>query len=104
MRGDCENTKECQFQNDCQSRVCKFGKCQAPSCQDAVLNGAETAVDCGARDCAPGALGAHCVDKPDCLSGICVAEVCTTAQCTDEIPTPAANTAVCSNSAGSMLI
>jgi len=53
----------CVTSTDCQSGVCTNGICQAPSCDDAVQNGAETDVDCGGdcRSCFSTNLALRCV-------------------------------------------
>ena len=43
----CADGKLCISGQDCVSRSCKGGKCQAPTCSDGVKNGQECGVDCG---------------------------------------------------------
>jgi hypothetical protein len=43
----CSNGQGCATGEDCQSKVCWAGKCQAPSCTDGVQNSKETGIDCG---------------------------------------------------------
>lgn len=58
-----------------------------PGCQDGVLNGLETDVDCGGPECDACEIGAICDDNTDCMSGLCSLEgVCLAAPtCEDEI-------------------
>lgn len=43
----CAAGKACKAGDDCASGVCWAGKCQAPTCTDAVMNGDEAGIDCG---------------------------------------------------------
>ncbi|TXD38705.1 hypothetical protein FRC96_07130 [Lujinxingia vulgaris] len=54
----------------------------APSCDDGVQNGDESAVDCGGA-CAPCALGESCGEATDCESGFCTENVCVDESCAD---------------------
>ncbi|TXD38703.1 hypothetical protein FRC96_07120 [Lujinxingia vulgaris] len=54
----------------------------APSCDDGIQNGDESAVDCGGA-CAPCALGESCEAPADCESGFCTGNVCVDASCAD---------------------
>jgi hypothetical protein len=49
----CADNEPCSDSSDCMSNVCYLGKCQPPSCFDAVKNGTETGEDCGGAACAP---------------------------------------------------
>lgn len=44
-------------------------------CSDTILNGNESAVDCGGN-CSPCELGKNCLVKSDCESGVCRGNVC----------------------------
>jgi hypothetical protein len=57
----------------------------APTCTDAVKNGAETDVDCGGGTCNKCPNGKTCIAKTDCLSAGCVGGVCAVvaATCSD---------------------
>jgi hypothetical protein len=66
---------DCAAAADCTSQVCSGGVCQVPSCSDGILNGVETAVDCG-NGCPSCATGAGCDDHTDCQSGTCTGGVC----------------------------
>ncbi len=45
-------------------------------CQDRVLNGDETDVDCGGADCDACRTGQVCREASDCVSQVCTADVC----------------------------
>ena len=47
-----------------------------PTCDDKVINGAETGRDCGGGTCAPCGLADGCVVNADCTSGKCTASMC----------------------------
>lgn len=47
----CPEMKHCAKATDCKSGVCQVGVCQKPSCNDGVMNGMETGIDCGAQTC-----------------------------------------------------
>ena len=70
----CAAGESCKTADDCTSSVCKdMGqglKCQPPSCTDGVLNGDETAVDCGGS-CPKCATGQTCKVHADCVSDGC---------------------------------
>lgn len=48
-----------------------------PSCEDTEQNGDETGVDCGGP-CPPCGLGLGCVGPEDCLSFLCIGDLCCT--------------------------
>lgn len=54
-------------------------------CDDFILNGAETAVDCGGPDCEPCADRHPCLEDRDCESGRCVDDACAESTCDDGI-------------------
>jgi len=61
--------------------VCCKGHCsvlgQTLSCKDTCKNYSETDVDCGGPDClANCGMGGGCNGNADCLSGICMNNVC----------------------------
>ena len=49
------------------------------SCTNGVLDGTETAVDCGGPTCPACTLGATCTAPTDCASGVCIGSHCTAA-------------------------
>ena len=76
--GQCDGSGscvECLADADCASLVCEAGACAAPACDDGVLNGDESDVDCGGS-CEGCALGEGCGGPGDCLSDTCSAGVC----------------------------
>ena len=66
----CAAGDACALPQDCESRVCHEGTCQAPR-HDLVKNGRETDVDCGGPFAPPCALGAQCLVHEDCQSSSC---------------------------------
>ncbi len=71
----CEAEK-CADNDDCKdSQLCFEGACI--SCNDGVMNGNETAIDCGGPDCSKCGLGKGCKEDNDCDTGlICSGETC----------------------------
>jgi formylglycine-generating enzyme required for sulfatase activity len=69
---------QCSVPEDCQSRVCTNGTCQAPSSKDGVKNGDETDVDCGGAgaDVPRCGTGKGCAVGGDCTTGVCTNGVC----------------------------
>ena len=68
----------CSDDSKCASQVCdlsnsevrgtqRFGRCQAPSCDDDTKNGSETDLDCGG-ECGPCMLRQLCERNTDCVS------------------------------------
>jgi hypothetical protein len=84
----CKTGHFCFHASDCVSKVCNKGiladdagvtrgTCQAPRCDDGVLNGTETDVDCGGPDCdQPCAKGKKCGGNSDCQTSNCQNGVC----------------------------
>ncbi len=73
----------CAADSDCASASCSAGKCHAASgCEDNLVDGLETDMDCGGPECSPCPLGAACLVATDCASSSCVAGLCATS-CTD---------------------
>ena len=77
---------ECNTSDQCVSMVCDMGACAMPECTDTVLNGDETAVDCGGATC-PGCMnGEACMVDTDCDSGYCdAANLCAAPTCSDVV-------------------
>jgi hypothetical protein len=70
---DCDDGEGCLVGDDCISGVCDPDMlvCMAPACDDGVMNGDETDLDCG------GACGNTCETGEDCLiGGDCIDDVC----------------------------
>jgi hypothetical protein len=58
--------------------------CLAASCTDGILDGDETAKDCGGS-CLPCAVGQPCLVQSDCDPGYCKAGVCAPPSCSDAL-------------------
>ncbi len=69
----CADGLKCVNGADCADKICDAVKktCTAPSCMDGVLNGAESAIDCGGGVCLACADGKTCNAAGDCTSGVC---------------------------------
>jgi len=66
----------CRSDGDCISGFCSpAGLCGASTCENGVLDGSESDVDCGGF-CAPCVVGQMCVGNSDCGSGACVDSIC----------------------------
>lgn len=65
--------------------TCNLHECDASSCSDGLLNGAESDVDCGGRHCGPCLTGQSCTSGADCVSGHCNDSQCTDATCSDGV-------------------
>ena len=57
----------------------------APTCDDGLKNGDETAEDCGGADCGPCTDGQACKADMDCTSLVCTGDVCQSASCGDGV-------------------
>jgi cysteine-rich repeat protein len=73
---DCATGVGCASAADCASRVCTSNLCAAPACNDGVLNGLETDVDCGGGTCSRCGTSLACVTDADCTSGACAGGLC----------------------------
>jgi hypothetical protein len=71
----CKANSKCTSNNDCDSKLCKSGRCTAASCTDNVLNQDETGTDCGGT-CLPCDLGVACASNDGCTSEYCLEGVC----------------------------
>ncbi|TNF34625.1 MAG: hypothetical protein EP329_07025, partial [Deltaproteobacteria bacterium] len=70
----CEVGEGCLEASDCVTEVCgEDGLCEEapPTCDDGVMNGDETDVDCGGDTCDPCEVGEGCLVASDCVSEIC---------------------------------
>ncbi len=69
----CADGKKCTVRDDCTSDVCDAGSgtCKAAVCNDGVVNGTETDVDCGGPACPRCADLKSCKTADDCTSGVC---------------------------------
>ena len=69
----CASSDECQSDADCAGLACDMTAqvCHDAWCPDGAQDHGESDVDCGAGACAQCALGQHCNEDGDCLSGAC---------------------------------
>ncbi|MEX1365069.1 MAG: hypothetical protein AB1Z98_18210 [Nannocystaceae bacterium] len=93
----CDDGEDCVEDGDCISQLCdtKTDTCLAPSCDDGVINGGETDLDCG------GPCGPTCDPGEGCLvGGDCVTQGCDpgTSTCNDFLSVDASPS--CSSSVG----
>ncbi len=82
----CGEGEGCEVDEDCMSANClDDGTCgpAGSACDDAMLNGEETDVDCGGPDCDPCDTGETCMEGTDCASGLCEDMTCTEPSCDD---------------------
>lgn len=82
----------CGTDGDCETLSCDLGICAAlpldpgceasdqPTCNDCVMNGLETGIDCGGDACGPCGPGETCQYDGDCASTHCTAGVCSLGQ------------------------
>ena len=71
----CALEKYCLVHADCLSLTCLYGICAVPACDDLILNGGESDVDCGGH-CAPCGDGDACNEWEDCASFRCAEGLC----------------------------
>jgi hypothetical protein len=74
----------CKVDQDCQSKSCLGGICDALHCNDGVKNGNETDVDCGGA-CPACFGGKACSTFNDCVSSVCAAGHCANPTCMDSV-------------------
>jgi hypothetical protein len=83
----CATGQSCKVANDCANKVCNTAKmlCVASTCDDGVLDGTETDVDCGGGCATKCKQGQSCLSTADCASpAACDAtHHCVAAQCTN---------------------
>src|SRR5262249_13074124 len=80
----CADGRDCAQDADCQSRVCKAGRCLERACDDQLLNGRESDVDCGGL-CSPCDDGLRCAAGGDCASRSCSGGRCVAPTCGDQV-------------------
>lgn len=70
---------DCTQDSHCDTAVCdeQEGTCSPATCANGLVDGQETAEDCGGQDCPSCANGLACVDDGDCLSDNCQNDICT---------------------------
>ncbi|MFT3841955.1 MAG: hypothetical protein QM723_33495 [Myxococcaceae bacterium] len=68
-------------------QACVSGVCRSPACANGIVDGTETAADCGGNDCPACAAGRHCLAGSDCQSGHCKPATmsCSEGECDDGI-------------------
>jgi len=71
----CAMVKGCSDDADCASAQCRGAVCT--SCSNSLLDGGETAADCGGADCEGCLSGSACFVAADCASKQCEGGVCT---------------------------
>ncbi len=80
----CAPGQTCKVRTDCDLTVtnidCINGICAVPQCNDGVMDGSETDVDCGGT-CAKCANSLKCVSATDCTSSVCKADSTGTPRC-----------------------
>jgi len=80
----CSEGRDCVNPSDCFTGICTNNACAtSPQCENGVLDGNETAVDCGGGadpitnvKCFPCGLGQACIDDTDCLNSYCINTEC----------------------------
>ncbi|HXK18499.1 MAG TPA: discoidin domain-containing protein, partial [Polyangiaceae bacterium] len=82
----CTTGQLCSATSDCDGGACARGQCQAPTCNDALQNGAETDIDCGGGTCQPCEVGGVCLQTDDCNNLLCSKGKCQPAACDDKLP------------------
>jgi len=77
----------CAAPTDCASGICNAAtmKCVATICDDGIMDGSETDVDCGGSTCNKCLGGKSCLANTDCISGFCnsTTNKCVASQCED---------------------
>lgn len=79
----CDDGVACLVNEDCASEFCLDEVC-ADHCSSERREADETDVNCGGDDCAACAGGLRCETGPDCESGLCNNNECTTPSCDDD--------------------
>jgi hypothetical protein len=75
---------ECLASAECLSLVCQAGSCVPAACDDRVVNGQETDLDCGGAECGACGNGQLCMAPRDCMSGVC-SGTCRAPSCSDGV-------------------
>ena len=83
----CGGGEGCMDADDCQSNECaNDGTCEEPGdCDNGVMDGSETDVDCGGPQCDGCEDGDDCLEDGDCISQSCdpATDTCIAPTCTD---------------------
>lgn len=83
----CTTGEGCILGTDCESGVCDgmTQTCNAATCEDLVLNGTETSIDCGGSQCPRCTEGKSCAEPSDCSSNVCLDNSCRAPTCFDGV-------------------
>ena len=84
-RTPCEVGLPCRMGPDCTSSVCRESVRWSPACDDGVLNGFESDIDCGGTTCGGCQVSGLCRVNEDCESLTCVTGSCVEASCEDRM-------------------
>ncbi len=76
--GGCAVSTDCGPGNVCNRRT---NRCAPPGCDDAILNGQESSIDCGGPTCVKCGLAKTCNTNVDCVSGSCFQGRCVSGPC-----------------------
>lgn len=82
--GRCDLDSVCVNNSDCLSEWCYNNICISPACDDFVLNGDETDLDCGGS-CDSCSENSSCLVNEDCNTMWCDSEICTKSSCSDGV-------------------
>jgi hypothetical protein len=75
--GKCQECSQPLGVDDCKpGEFCDWDRCTLLACNDQVLNGDETDLDCGGPACRPCVAEYGCDQESDCYSGVCELGVC----------------------------
>ncbi len=92
--GSCEPCTVCSEANPCpEAQTCVDGVCHRgcegssckPTCDDKILNGDESAIDCGGSCPDKCVTGQPCNSSADCVDGVCQDDECQEATCDDKV-------------------
>ena len=86
--GLCRAQQACEIDDDCAvGLVCSSiaSVCVIPRCDDGLVEGGETDVDCGGTACAPCEGGQRCSADRDCVTNYCAGGICGRASCADGV-------------------
>lgn len=78
----CDLGATCTADINCASKHCLQGFCVAPTCEDGIVNGSETGMDCGGS-CKACPDNSPCLQPTDCVNRVCKNNICTAPTCSD---------------------
>ncbi len=87
----CPENGQCLTDKDCATNYCAGKICKIASCEDGVMNGLESDVDCGGQACDKCENDRTCIQHSDCATDYCDVQekICTDAPpCADKVLTP----------------